>query len=49
VNLRVNVSRMRMGEVRELPPEKRRLIVSLSLLFFGGVVVFSARQFLKNA
>jgi hypothetical protein len=34
--------------VRELPPERRRLVIALSLGFFGAVVLFTARQFLKH-
>jgi hypothetical protein len=34
--------------VRTVSPERRRLIVTLSLLFFGAVLVVSARQFLKQ-
>jgi hypothetical protein len=33
--------------VRELPPERKRLVIALSVAFFGAVVLFSARQFLK--
>lgn len=32
----------------ELPPARRRAVVALSALFFGSVVFFSARQFLKR-
>jgi len=38
----------RFQQSRELPPERRRAVVALSLLFFGFVVVFSASQFLKR-
>jgi hypothetical protein len=34
-------------EARELPPERRRAVVALSLLVFGLIVVVSARQFLR--
>jgi hypothetical protein len=33
---------------QELPPPRRQAVVALSLLFFGAVIVFSARQFLKH-
>ena len=33
---------------RELPPARRHAVVALSALFFGSVLVFSARQFLKR-
>ena len=48
-SLRIEVTSVRDALITEVPPERRRLIVALSLLFFGAVVVFSARQFLKNA
>jgi hypothetical protein len=34
--------------VRTAPPERRRAVVALSLLFFGSVLVFSARQYLRR-
>jgi hypothetical protein len=34
--------------VRELPPERKRLVIAVSLAFFGAIVLFSARQFLKH-
>ena len=34
--------------VRTLPVERRRAVVALSLLFFGAVLVYSARQFLRR-
>jgi hypothetical protein len=35
--------------VRELSPDRRRAVVTLSVLFFGAVLVFSARQYIKHA
>jgi len=49
VSLRVELTSARSTIVREVPPERRRAIVAVSVLFFGAVVVFSARQFLKHA
>jgi hypothetical protein len=49
VSLRIEVTSARDAQITEVPPERRRLIVALSLLFFGAVVAFSARQFLKHA
>ena len=49
VALRIELSSPNSAVVREVPPERRRAIVALSLVFFGAVVVFSARQFLKHA
>jgi hypothetical protein len=49
VALRIELSSPKSSTVRELPTERRRAIVALSLVFFGAVVVFSARQFLKHA
>jgi hypothetical protein len=49
VALRIELSSPHSSIVREVPPERRRAIVALSLVFFGAVVVFSARQFLKHA
>ena len=48
VKLKVEVTNPTNAVVRELPAQKRRLVVSLSLLFFGAVVVFSAREFLRH-
>jgi hypothetical protein len=48
-SLRIEVTSARDAQITEVPPERRRLIVALSLLFFGAVVAFSARQFLKHA
>jgi hypothetical protein len=49
VSLRIELTSGRSTIIREVPPERRRAIVALSLIFFGAVVVFSARQFLKQA
>ena len=48
VALRIELSSPNSTAVREVPAERRRAIVALSLAFFGAVVVFSARQFLKH-
>lgn len=48
VALRLEVTHPRSFDVREASPERRRTVVALSLLFFGGVMVFSARQFLRH-
>lgn len=49
VSLRLELINPRDLGVRTLPPERRRAVVALSLLFFGTVLVFSARQYLKHA
>jgi hypothetical protein len=49
VALHLSLSSPHGGIADEVPPERRRAIVALSLVFFGAVVVFSARQFLKHA
>lgn len=48
VHLRVDLQSPPSVIFREVPPERRRVVVALSLAFFGAVVVFSARQFLKH-
>jgi hypothetical protein len=48
VDLRVGKSGPQPVVVRELPPERRRTIITLSLLCFGAIVFFSARQLLKH-
>jgi hypothetical protein len=48
-SLRIELTSARSTISHEVPPERRRAIVALSLIFFGAVVVFSARQFLKQA
>lgn len=47
VDVRINVTREAEVPVRTLSEEKRSAVVALSLLFFGAVVTFSARQFLR--
>ena len=49
VALRLEVTHPRSIEVREASPERRRAVVALSLLFFGAVLVFSAREYFKHA
>jgi hypothetical protein len=49
VVLRVELVSPHNMQVREASPELRRTVVVLSLLFFGSVLVFSARQFFKHA
>jgi hypothetical protein len=49
VELRIELSNPQNVNVRELAPDRRRMVVALSLIVFGAVVVFSARQFLKHA
>jgi hypothetical protein len=48
VKLRIELLNPNGAYVRTLPPEKRRMVVALSLLFFGIVVTFSARQYFKQ-
>lgn len=48
VHLRVDLSNPQAVPVRELPPARRRVVVTLSLLFFGSVVAFSAWRFLRG-
>jgi hypothetical protein len=36
------------AKVTTVPPEKRRWIIGLSLLFFAGVAAFSARKLMKS-
>ena len=48
VSLRIELVSAHSPTAREVPPERRRAIIALSLVFFGAVVVFSARQFLKH-
>jgi hypothetical protein len=49
VHLRLDVHAPADVVVRELPPERKRFIVAASLAFFGAVVLFSARKFLKQS
>ena len=48
-NVELKIETQPMGPVqpRTLPPEKRILIIALSLSFFLAVAAFTARQFLK--
>lgn len=48
VDFRLELTNPRNLQVRELPPERRSLVVVLSFLFFGMVVLLSARQFLRQ-
>jgi hypothetical protein len=48
VALRIELTSPHGAAVREVPAERRKAVVALSLAFFGAVVVFSARQFLKH-
>jgi hypothetical protein len=49
VDLRVEASPAGPVSVRELPPERRRAVVTLTLLLFGATVFFSSRQLLKHS
>jgi hypothetical protein len=49
VHLRVELTNPGSVQAIELPPARRRAVVALSLLFFGVVIIFSARQFLRHA
>jgi hypothetical protein len=49
VDLRVETSGSQTGVVSELPPARRRTVVALSLLCFGALVFFSARQLLRHS
>lgn len=49
VHLKVDLHSPAAVPVRTIPVERRRAVVTLSLLFFGAVMAFSARQFLKRA
>ena len=49
VEVTLNETRTPTFQARELPPARRQAVVALSLLFFGAVLVFSARQFLKHS
>lgn len=48
VQVRMDLSRPAAVPARELPPERRRIVVTLSLLFLGLVIVLSAQQFLRR-
>ena len=47
VHLRVELTNPYSANVQELSPARRRVVVTLSLLFFGAVVAFSAWRFLR--
>ncbi|HYP14914.1 MAG TPA: hypothetical protein VEQ63_13385, partial [Bryobacteraceae bacterium] len=47
VSVLVELTPNRAGEIRELPPERRRTVVSLSLLFLGAVIALFARFLMK--
>jgi hypothetical protein len=49
VRVRIESTDPQSVTVRELPPDRRRAVVTLSILFFGAVLVFSARQYIKHA
>jgi hypothetical protein len=49
VRLDVDVSHQNEVEVRELPPERRRAVVAVSLLGFGAIVAGTAWLFLRQA
>lgn len=49
VALRLEVTHPRSLEVRQASRERRRVTVALSLLFFGAVLVFSARQYFRHS
>lgn len=49
LDLRVELTNPGSVHARELPAERRRAVVALSMVFFGVVVIYSARQFLKNS
>ncbi len=48
VQVRLDLLNPNSDYVQTLPAERRRLVVALSLFFFGAVVTFSARQYLKQ-
>jgi hypothetical protein len=48
VQLRLELLQPHAMNVRTAPPERRRAVVALSLLFFGAVLAFSAGVYLKN-
>ncbi len=47
VGVRIELWNSDTASVRTLAPEKRRLVVALSVLFFLAIAGFSARQLLK--
>jgi hypothetical protein len=48
VKLRLEVSFPKDGRVQTVSAERKRLVVALSLFFFGAVVTFSAARFLRS-
>lgn len=48
VEVKVDISSLEGVTAKTLPPARRRLVVALSILFFGAVVFYSASQFLKH-
>ena len=48
VHLQVNIAPTEAATVRTLPADKRRVVVALSLLFFGAVLAGSAIQLRKQ-
>ncbi|MGH9630054.1 MAG: hypothetical protein ACRD7E_17190 [Bryobacteraceae bacterium] len=48
VSIKIDLLHPSAVAVTTVPPERRRTIVALSLLFFGAVVVYTASRFLKN-
>jgi hypothetical protein len=49
VDLRVETVDPQPATVHELTPRRRRTVVALSLLSFGAIVFFSARQLLRHS
>ncbi len=47
VSLKINLREPPSIVVGTVSPERRQVVITLSLLFFLGVVMFSARQFMK--
>jgi hypothetical protein len=47
VSLRINLRDPPSIVAGTVSPERRQVVITLSLLFFLGVVMFSARQFMK--
>ena len=49
VEVKVDISSLDGVKAKTLPPARRRIVVALSILFFGAIVFYSASQFLKHA
>ena len=47
VSLKINLREPPSIVAATVSPERRQVVITLSLLFFLGVVMFSARQFMK--